>query len=107
VVTACATTGETWVEGRERAADAKLFEALTAITAPVWRMVGYSPLTRHEEPGWAASLPVDLACDIGRAFVQDAIYYVRDDVLWVTHCDDRRALVPICPFRDRPDLGPA
>jgi hypothetical protein len=40
-------------------------------------------------------------CKLGLQFKQDAIYYVKGDVLSVSYCDDRRRLVTVGGFRER------
>jgi hypothetical protein len=103
IITAYATTGETWSRGENEAADRRLREDLARRSAFFVRITGYSPTTGHGEPGWAAVLPFDEACDLGLEFKQDAIYHVAANELSVTYCDERRALVPVGPFRERVD----
>jgi hypothetical protein len=64
-------------------------------------VTGYSPTTRHAEPGWAIELPFDDACDLGQKFLQDAIYFIDEDQFFVSHCDDRRQMVFVGNFRQR------
>ncbi|MEX2465337.1 MAG: DUF3293 domain-containing protein [Gemmatimonadota bacterium] len=101
IVSAYATTGASWSEDENRRADERLEGALGSS----WRrrVTGYSLSTGHAEPGWAAVLPFDDACDLGARFRQDAIYLVQADDLFVTHCDERRALVRVGSFRQRLD----
>jgi hypothetical protein len=104
VVTAWATTGEQWSAEESTAADERLAREL--LRRAVWhtRLTGYSPRTGHAEPGWAVELTLDEGCDVGRRYLQDAIYLVRGDDLSVTYCDDRREPVPVGRFRERIDL---
>lgn len=101
IVSACATTGETWSDDENRAADTRLADELRARGVWMRRLTGYSPRTCHAEPGWAAALAFDAACELGQAFRQDAIYYVEGDDLFVSHCDARRRREPVGPFRER------
>ncbi len=103
IITAYATTGETWTRKENEAADRRLHEALVRRSPFLVRITGYSPTTGHAEPGWAAVLPFDEACDLGQQFRQDALYWVAGDELHVSHCDARRALVPVGRFRNRLD----
>jgi len=41
----------------------------------------------------------------GRRYRQDAIYYVIGDTLFVSFCDERRALVEVGGFRPRVHLA--
>jgi len=101
IITAYATTGESWSAARNAAADAALEAALREMGLPIQRITGYSPVTLHAEPGWAAPLSFAAACEIGLRFRQDAIYYVKNGMLYVSHCDRRRRLIPLGPFLPR------
>lgn len=90
IITAYATTGETWTREENEAADRRLHHELAKRSPFLIRVTGYSPTTGHGEPGWAAVIPFDEACDLGLEFKQDAIYHVAGDDLCVTYCDDRR-----------------
>lgn len=101
IITAYATTGETWTSARNEAADRELETLLRERGCMIGRVTGYSPQTHHAEPGWAAALTWQDACDLGQQFRQDAIYWVAGDDLSVTFCDARRALVTVGSFHDR------
>lgn len=101
IVTAWATTGETWSRARSEAADAALEAELRARGAWILRVTGYSPITGHAEPSWAAALTFDEACDLGSRYEQDAIYWVEDGELFVSFCDERRACVRADTFGPR------
>jgi hypothetical protein len=99
IITAFATTGETWSEDENRAADALLASELRAHGVWLTRLTGYSPRTGHTEPGWAVALPFEAACNLGQQFRQDAIYFVQGDELFVSFCDARRGLTRVGRFR--------
>ena len=101
IITAYATTGESWSDSENLDADLRLQAELVG----VWheRITGYSPTTGHAEPGWAVDLAFEDACDLGDRFRQDAIYWVRSGELFVSRCDDRRALVRVGSFPERLD----
>lgn len=101
IITAYATTGEDWPQERNLAADRRLEEQLDATGHWRRRLTGYSPTTRHAEPGWAVALAFEAACDLGKAFLQDAIYFVEDATLTVSFCDHRRGRVIVGPFQTR------
>lgn len=98
IISAYATTGESWSEEKNKAADARLFHALMKTGHTPVRVRAYSPETAHEEPSWCVEIPWNDACNIGLMFKQDAIYYVTGNDLFVTFCDDRRSLVRVNPF---------
>jgi hypothetical protein len=100
IIAAYAMTGENWPETKNQAADKQLETELRKKGLLVRRVTGFSPATGHREPGWAAALDVEAACEIGLRFKQDAIYYVAGDTLGVSFCDSRRALVEIGSFRE-------
>ena len=101
IITAWATTGQTWTEAENRAADRRLREELEQRSTWCRRLTGFSPNTGHAEPGWAVDLDFDTACDVGQRYRQDAIYYVEGDELYVSYCDQRRKRVPLGSFRAR------
>lgn len=86
IVSACATTGSIWSEDRNARADGALREALQKRGAWLHRVVGYSPLTEHAEPSWATEIGLVDACELGGRFLQDAIYWVEHDRLFVLRC---------------------
>jgi len=101
IITAHATTGEKWTPAENEAADLDLERELRQRSPWVHRLTGYSPHTLHAEPGWAAALPFDAACDLGVRYRQDALYYVSRNVLSVSYCDTRRHSIEIGRFGDR------
>ncbi|KAA5539011.1 DUF3293 domain-containing protein [Roseiconus nitratireducens] len=101
IITAHATTGQSWPADKNERADAALEQKLRERETWVRRLTGFSPTTSHAEPGWAVAVEFETACDIGQAFEQDAIYFVRDDQLFVSHCDHRRSLISVGDFRSR------
>jgi hypothetical protein len=101
IITAFATTGETWTDEQNEAADRKLEAELRVTGRWMRRVTGYSPTTQHSEPGWAVAMEWEEACDVGMGFLQDAIYVISGDALAVTYCDERRALVPVGTFLER------
>jgi hypothetical protein len=101
IVTAYATTGERWTSAENEAADRRLTAELRQLRVWTARITGYSPRTGHAEPGWAADIPFDAACDLGLRYQQDAIFHVCGDALSVSHCDHRRRLVALGPYRER------
>ncbi len=101
IITAYATTGESWSDEQNQAADQALEAELRATGRWMRRITGYSPTTQHREPGWAVAMDWQEACDLGVRFLQDAIYVVHADALAVTICDHRRELRPVGTFQQR------
>ena len=103
IITAYPTTGETWDPSKIEEADQKLEEELKFRKTWIIRIEGYSPETGHAEPGWGTTMPIEDACEIGLLYRQDAIFHVKNDLLSVTYCDERRELVNIGSFEARLD----
>lgn len=101
IITAYATTGEFWTKEENETADQELKYFLREHQYLLGRITGYSPTSGHAEPGWAAAMSWEQACDLGQRFQQDAVYYIIDNDLHVTFCDHRRELVRVAAFRDR------
>lgn len=103
-ITGYATTGETWTDAKNKKADAKLKAFLKKLGVKSFRITGYSEKEHnHAEPGWGVALSFDDACDIGLLFKQDAIFYIINNTLFVSYCDQRRALIKVGPFLSRVD----
>ncbi len=100
IITAYATTGEKWTLEQNEAADRQLANILRERGVLVSRITGYSPKTGHAEPGWAAAVDFDAACELGREFKQDAIYFVDGDLLSVSRCA-RPQRIRVGTFPDR------
>jgi hypothetical protein len=103
IITAHATTGEVWTAEDNHAANEALRDELERGEKLLGTITGYSPITQHAEPGYAAVLEFEEACNIGVWFKQDAIYYVSSGTLFVSYCDHRRSLKPITQFSKRVD----
>ena len=100
IITAWATTGEAWSTEKNLEADARLMKSL--LERKVWhhRITGTSPDGQHAEPGWAVMIDLGSAVLLGKAFHQDAIYWVDRNELSVRSCrDDRHA--PVGKFTDK------
>jgi hypothetical protein len=54
VVTAYAPTGEAWTDSKKEAANAALQAGLGGSGRLLGSLTGYSPITGHAEPGFAA-----------------------------------------------------
>ena len=101
IITAYATTGETWSEDRNRAADLKLENELRATGSWMRRITGYDPDTGHAEPGWAIEMGFEAACDLGLRFQQDAVFWVSGNRVRVAKCGPDRQCKEIGPFDGR------
>ncbi len=106
ILSAYATTGQTWSEERNMAADRRLEAELRARGTWFLRIEGYSPSSGHCEPSWATTMPLEAAVQIGRRFEQDAIFYVHDETLSLVYCDGRRASQAVGLFLSRLDGEP-
>jgi len=105
IISACATTGESWTEEETFVANRNLARVLQAASDWLTRVVGFSPITGHAEPSWAVDVPVDEACRIGLLFRQDAIYHVDHDDLCVLLCRAPSVRERVGSFRQRVEAG--
>lgn len=107
IISAYATTGETWSPKQNMAADKALAAALQA--RGIWhvRVEGYSPLTGHAEPSWAAKIALGEGRGLGGQFFQDAIFHVQGDELRVCPCDGLQECTVIGSFRQRLEFLPS
>jgi hypothetical protein len=103
IISAYATTGEKWTGRQSEDADLRLAGVLGQLGIWHRRIIGYSPITGHAEPSWAAALSLNTGCDIGRAFHQDAVYHVNGDQLRVVSCAREEQSALVGSFRDRLD----
>jgi hypothetical protein len=103
IISGYATTGEVWTREQSEDADARLAGVLGQLGVWHRRIVGYSPITDHAEPSWAAAVSLDTGCDIGQAFQQDAVYHVIGDQLRVVRCASEKQSALVGSFRDRLD----
>jgi len=103
IITAWPTTGDIWQPSRIGEADRKLVARLESESGWVVPLTGYSPATGHSEPGWGAEIGFEKACDIGQEWLQDAVYFVQDEILSVSFCDHRRKLFQVGKFFERFD----
>lgn len=101
IITAYATTGEHWSEQQNELADSALELKLKEHCSWIKRVRGYSPQSGHSEPGWAINADWSQACNLGAQFKQDAIYYVSNNILTVSYCDERRKEVHVGKFLGR------
>jgi N-formylglutamate deformylase len=104
IITAYATTGESWSEERNIEADQRLHAELRRRGCTPLRITGYDPQSGHAEPGWAVDLPMDEALTVGRDFLQDSIFAVLGDALLVGRCNGPWQQEAIGGFRER--VGP-
>ncbi len=85
VLSAFATTGQTWTLEQNAAADFALEVRLRGISPRV-RVIGYSPRTRHAEPSWVVPMGLAQGRFLGQEYAQDAIYWICGGELYVVGC---------------------
>jgi len=99
IITAYATTCESWSEARNFEADARLHAELVERGLHPIRITGYDPATGHAEPGWTVELPLDNALELGRRYVQDAIFWVEGGQVFVVSCGPKQERGLVGAFR--------
>ncbi|MDZ7669841.1 MAG: DUF3293 domain-containing protein [Gammaproteobacteria bacterium] len=103
IITAYPPVGETWSQARIDAAEVHLTASLTDMDRWMHRLMAYSTATGATEPGWAVEISTTKGAAIARRFLQDAIFMVEDDMLWVVDCDDDAVKTCIGRFSERLD----
>jgi type I restriction system adenine methylase HsdM len=107
IVTAYATTGETWTDAQNVEADTLLAAALDRKGIAKWRITGYSPRTGHAEPGWAIPVDPEELVALGKEYLQHAVYHVKDGFLSVRLCEsDHKATIGAIAERMHPQTLP-
>lgn len=89
IVTACNPLGVVLDEADNRQRDEALLTSLHGRGLLPLRIVGCSPDLSHREPGWAVPMGRDEAISLGRAFEQDAVYWVSEGFVWLLSCPPR------------------
>ena len=109
ILTAYATTGETWTDAQNIAADGQLEAELRKGGHRIHRISGYSKdLDTHEE-GWAVVLDLKPAWDLAVKYKQVALFYYQEDELLLVYSKEfsrhDEAVVKVVPsFKD--SVGP-
>ena len=99
IITAYPTTGEKWDDLRISNAALNLEKELKSRNKWMVGIEGYDPETGHAEEGWGTVMSLDEACDLGRLYLQDAIYHINNDQISVTYCVQKRKLVNFGSFK--------
>jgi len=105
ILTAYATTGETWTPEQNIEADRQLEAELKKGGHRIHRISGYSKdLDTHEE-GWAVVMDLKPAWDLAVKYKQVALFYYQTDELLLVYSKDfsryDEAIVKVLPsFKD-------
>ncbi len=105
ILTAYATTGETWTPEQNIEADRQLEAELKKGGYRIHRISGYSKdLDTHEE-GWAVVMDLKTAWDLAVKYKQVALFYYHEDELLLVYSKDisrhDEAIVKVDPsFKD-------
>jgi hypothetical protein len=100
ILTAYATTGETWTPEQNVAADRQLEAELRKDGYRIHRISGYSKDLKTHEEGWAVVMDLKTAWNLAVKYKQVALfYYQNDDLLLVyalgySRCDEAVVKVP-------------
>jgi hypothetical protein len=105
ILTAYATTGETWTPEQNIEADRQLEAELRKGGHRIHRISGYSnDLETHEE-GWAVVMDLKPAWDLAVKYKQVALFYYKDDELLLVYSKEftrhDEAIIKVAPsFKD-------
>ena len=105
ILTAYATTGETWTPEQNIAADRELEAELRKGGNHIHRISGYSKDLNTHEDGWAVVMDLKPAWDLAVKYKQVALFYYQDDELLLVYSKDfsrhDEAIVKVLPsFKD-------
>ena len=115
ILTAYATTGETWTDAQNKDADQKLEAELRKAGYRLHRISGYSKDLKTHEEGWAVVMDLKPAWELAVKYKQVALFYYQNDELLLVYalgysrCDEAVVKVPrpvsakTSPFLDRKD----
>lgn len=101
IITAYPPGDAKWPPERIAAADETLASELGTRCSWVQPLVGCSPDERHCEPSYAVTMPFADACAVGARFKQDAIFYVENGDLYISHCSGDRKKHFVSRFAER------
>lgn len=99
IITGYATTKEVWSKERNNTADKHLLEEIQSSGHWHTRITGF--VGDHTEPGWAVTISLEEAIQLGAKYKQDAIYYVNNDSLSVHVCVGNLDSAPVGSFKKR------
>jgi hypothetical protein len=100
ILTAYATTGETWTLEQNVAADRQLEAELRKSGYRIHRISGYSKDFKTHEEGWAVEMDLKTAWDLAVKYKQVALFYYENDELLLVYalgysrCDEAVVKVP-------------
>ena len=115
ILTAYATTGETWTPEQNVEADRQLEAELRKGGHRIHRISGYSKDFKTHEEGWAVEMDLKTAWDLAVKYKQVALFYYENDELLLVYalgysrCDEAVVKVPrpvaakTSPFLHRKD----
>lgn len=86
IITACNPKGEMLTDCENRARDYRLQKLMSQHKANYRCVYGCSPDLSYREKSWMVNLEKDQAIEVGKAFDQNAIYWVEDGLLFLTPC---------------------
>jgi hypothetical protein len=100
ILTAYATTGETWTPEQNIAADRQLEAELRKGGHRIHRISGYSKDLKTHEEGWAVLMDLKTAWNLAVKYKQVALFYYENDELLLVYalgysrCDEAVVKVP-------------
>jgi hypothetical protein len=100
ILTAYATTGETWTPEQNVEADRQLETELRQGGHRIHRISGYSKDLKTHEEGWAVKMDLKTAWDLAVKYKQVALFYYQNDELLLVYalgysrCDEAVVKVP-------------
>jgi hypothetical protein len=88
IVTAYNPRGITMNSLKNQDADERLRADITSRALECFRITGMSKDEVHQEPGWGIHYSKETVIQLGRAYKQDAIFWVSDDLLFLIDLEE-------------------
>lgn len=101
VITACNPMGLTTDASVNDGLDRDLAQALRGQGIRHFRVTGGSRDMSHAEPGYGCVVDREGIVELGRQWNQEAVFWVREDHLFLVFCDRPEHEEPLGSFRER------
>lgn len=95
------TPKQTSLDKQHTGTDNKMATFLKKHFSWVENLTAVDPETKTTFPCWAVNVGWEKACELGLSYQQEVIYYVSDNTLSVTFCDQRRKPIVVDGFLKR------
>lgn len=103
VITAYNPQGKKISQEENTARTQRFKDILTGRKIQHFVVIGYSPDSSHEEPGFGIICDPETAYDLGNEQQQEAVFYVVDGEITLMSCGPEREAMPLGPWTKHSD----